>query len=89
MLSIRVAVLRFLIVGNPNILSLLDEDGDSSNTTELINQHLIEVVYKFSRYVDQNTRYLESIYYAMIDQDIMKFDLALPFIAMKGVSSDV
>lgn len=76
MLTIRLAILRFLIASHPGIQHCLQQQTDSSEIDKL----LVEVVYLFARGIDHNLTFLQVVYQAMAEQQMMSFDYAMPFI---------
>lgn len=76
MLTIRLAVLRFLIVSHPQIQQKLKNGADESE----LDKHLVEVVYLFARGIDHNLAFLQVLYQALVEQQMMSFDYAMPFI---------
>jgi lysine-N-methylase len=82
MLLIRTAILRFLIISHPEIISTVRRQIDQSNTE---NEHALfekvtYVVYNFARSIDQNTAFLQVIFNAVSEQDMMNYDYSLAFI---------
>lgn len=76
LLTIRLAILRFLIASHPQVQHLLAQQRDSSE----IDKQLVEIVYLFARGVDHNLAFLQVVYQAMAEQQMMSFDYAMPFI---------
>ena len=76
LLTIRLAILRFLIASHPGIQHCLQQQSDSSQ----IDKHLVEIVYLFARGIDHNLAFLQVVYQAMAEQQMMSFDYAMPFI---------
>lgn len=76
MLTIRLAVLRFLIVSHPSIQQKLKNRADESE----LNKLLVEIVYLFARGIDHNLAFLHVLYQALGEQQMMSFDYAMPFI---------
>lgn len=80
MLTIRIAMLKFLVMSHPQILAVLQQQSDSTDEEEQVQQNVIEVFYQFSRAIDHNMNFLQVVYNAIAEQDMMSFDYALPFI---------
>ncbi|MFO7604052.1 MAG: flagellin lysine-N-methylase [Gammaproteobacteria bacterium] len=80
MLTIRIAMLKFLVMSHPEIMALLEADTGLADEEERVQQHLIEVFYQFSRAIDHNMNFLQVVYNAIAEQDMMYFDYSLPFI---------
>jgi hypothetical protein len=76
LLTIRLAVLRFLISSHPRIRQCLQQRADSTEIDKL----LVEIVYLFARGIDHNHAFLHVVYQAMLEQQMMSFDYAMPFI---------
>ena len=76
LLTIRLAILRFLITSHPRIQSFLQQQADSAQ----IDKQLVEIVYLFARGIDHNLAFLQVVYQAMAEQQMMSFDYAMPFI---------
>jgi hypothetical protein len=86
MLTLRVAMLKFLIVSHPEIIEILrtDESGQNNDSQQaLIEKKIIEVVYQFSRSIDHNNSFLEIVYYAITEQQMMHYEFSLPFIKLQ------
>ena len=76
MLTIRVAVLRFLITSHPDIIVLLDDDI----SVEDFNKKIVEVMYLYARSIDHNHAFLHVIFQAIYEQQMMSFDYSMAFI---------
>lgn len=76
MLTIRVAVLRFLITSHPDIVSLL-EDADRP---EDFDAKIVEVIYQYARSIDHNHTFLHIVFQAIYEQQMMSFDYSMAFI---------
>ena len=76
MLTIRIAVLRFLITSHPNIISLLDNDV----SIDEFNKKIVEVIYLYARSIDHNHAFLHVIFQAIYEQQMMSFDYSMAFI---------
>lgn len=76
LLTIRLAILRFLITSHPVIQQHLQQQVDSA----LIDKQLVEIVYLFARGIDHNHAFLHVVYQAMAEQQMLSFDYAMPFI---------
>lgn len=85
MLTIRLAVLRFLVYSHPDILSLaesLNESDSKASESDIhkLNKIVVDVVYNYSRAIDHNMNFLKVVYDAMNEQQMMTFEYSLPFI---------
>lgn len=76
LLTIRLAILRFLISSHPHIRQCLQQRAGSAE----IDKQLVEIVYLFARGIDHNHAFLHVVYQAMLEQQMMSFDYAMPFI---------
>jgi lysine-N-methylase len=76
LLTIRLAILRFLITSHPHIQQCLQRQTDHAE----IDKQLVEIVYLFARGIDHNLAFLQVVYQAMAEQQMMSFDYAMPFI---------
>ena len=86
MLSIRVAILRFLLTSHPNMISLVNPESmesDKQSPDEIqqaFDAIVVEVVYLFARSIDHNHNFLQVVFHAMLEQQMMSFDYSLPLI---------
>ena len=80
MLTIRLAVLRFLITSHPDIISLLKNDNDDVSSIEEFKKIMVEIVYLYARSIDHNHTFLHVVYQAMLEQQMMSFDYSMAFI---------
>jgi len=80
MLTIRVAMLKFLVMSHPQIISLLKQGNHSAEEEERLQEYLVDVFYQYSRAIDHNMSFLQVVYNAIAEQDMMYFDYALPFV---------
>ena len=76
MLTIRLAILRFIIASHPRIQECLQQQRDNDE----IDKRVVEIVYLFARGIDHNLAFLQVLYQAMLEQQMMSFDYAMPFI---------
>jgi len=83
MLTVRVAMLKFVIVSHPGIINILASDKPEQEQKTLIEEKIVEVIYQFSRSVDHNKSFLEIVFYAITEQQMMHFDYSLPFIKLQ------
>lgn len=77
MLILRVAMLRFLIYSHPRLQEL---PADRARRRQLLEEVVVEVVYRFARNIDQNLPFLQVIYNAVSEQQMMSYDYSLAFI---------
>ena len=82
MLLIRTAILRFLIVSHPDIFSMVRRQLEQPKTEneQAMFEKVTYVVYNFARSIDQNTAFLQVIFNAVSEQDMMNYDYSLAFI---------
>ncbi len=83
MLSIRVAILRFLLTSHPQMLNLLNTELIEPSENKAIQEFdaiVVEVVYLFARSIDHNHNFLQVVFHAMLEQQMMSFDYSLPLI---------
>lgn len=84
MLTIRIAILRFLLFSHPRILEMAEKLDENSGSKEEITKSLEELVitifYNFARAVDHNLPFLQVVYDAICEQQMMNFDYSIPFI---------
>jgi len=81
LLSIRLAILRFIITSHPRLSSIYqDVDSLISISEEELLSIATESIYLFSRNIDQNHTFLKIVYQAISEQQMMSFDYALTFI---------
>lgn len=76
MLTVRLAILRFLIVSHPQLQQQMKNQAVQSE----LDKHLVEIVYLFARGIDHNLGFLQVLYQALVEQQMMSFDYAMPFI---------
>ena len=84
MLSIRVAMLKFLVASHPDIIALLQSEEGKETQKKLLEEKIIEVFYQFSRSIDHNNSFLEIVYFAVAEQQMMHYDFSLPFIKLQA-----
>ena len=88
MMIIRLAMLRFLVYSHPQMLALLQRcetelrPGEALPTEvrEELDKLIVAVVYNFARAIDQNLPFLQVVYNAVSEQQMMNFDYSLAFI---------
>ena len=79
LITIRLAILRFLIVSHPEVVALLSKDtGD--DIVRRFEQKVTDIVYMFARNIDHNHAFLNVVYQAISEQQMLSFDYAMPFI---------
>jgi len=82
MLTIRVAVLRFLITSHPGIIELVNSDTSYESSIEDFNKKIVEVMYLYARSIDDNHSFLHVIFQAILEQQMMSFDYSMAFIKL-------
>jgi len=80
MLSIRIAILRFLITSHPAMLTLIYASKTEPESQAGFDALVVEVVYLFARSIDHNHNFLQVVFHAMHEQQMMSFDYSLPLI---------
>jgi len=83
MLTIRMAILRFLLYSHPRIIALAenqDSARDKNDDLTQLRKEVVKVVYLNSRAIDHNMNFLKVVYDAINEQQMMTFEYALPFI---------
>ncbi len=80
MLTIRMAILRFLIVSHPEIINLTTSQQDKATVDNAFAEYVVQVIYLFARSIDHNLAFLQVIYEAINEQQMMSFDYSMPFI---------
>jgi hypothetical protein len=85
MLSIRLAILRFLVYSHPEIYRLAEQLTAKTlpakaHEIQQLRDWLVGVIYKNSRAIDHNTSFLQVVYDAIHEQQMMTHEYSLPFI---------
>ena len=87
MLLLRLAMLRFLIVSHPQIQKLAERRLAADNTAKAseeiladLEKEVVSIIYNFARNIDQNMAFLQVIYNAVSEQQMMNHDYSLAFI---------
>ncbi|MDH5766997.1 MAG: flagellin lysine-N-methylase [Gammaproteobacteria bacterium] len=85
MLLIRLAILRFLVYSHPEIYRWAESlksssEKPSEHHIEQLRKYLVDVIYKNSRAIDHNTTFLQVVYDAIHEQQMMTHEYSLPFI---------
>ena len=74
LLTVRLAVLRFLFHGHPGVVALAAADDPEAAMPEL-DRIAVEIVYRFSRAFDHDVGFQEAIYRALVEQELLRFDV--------------
>jgi lysine-N-methylase len=87
MLIIRLAIMRFLFISHPDLHVLVEklESAGEQEQAKLMNELdslAVHLVYNFARSVDQNLSFLQIIYTAVSEQQMISFDYSLPFVRL-------
>jgi len=86
MLLLRCAMLRYLIVSHPDMVQLAQRCVENTIAQEeshlAMQQLVVSVVYNFARAIDQNMAFLQVIYNALGEQQMMNYDFSLAFIKL-------
>ena len=80
MLIIRISLLRFLAASHPRIIELLAGDLGDAPLQEAVTDEMVKLIYLFARSIDHNHAFLNVIFQAMLEQQMLSFDYSLPFI---------
>jgi len=82
MLTIRVAVLRFLITSHPEIIEMVNSDISFEDSINHFNKKIVEIVYLYARSIDHNHTFLHVVFQAIREQQMMSFDYSMAFIKL-------
>ena len=82
MLTIRVAVLRFLITSHPEIIEMVNSDISFEDSINHFNEKIVEIVYLYARGIDHNHTFLHVVFQAIREQQMMSFDYSMAFIKL-------
>ncbi len=93
MLLIRLAMLQFLLYSHPGLQTLIaDPDMAMEQRQQALDRIIVQVIYRFAREIDQNMAFLQVIYNALSEQQMMNADYSLAFIRLadreRPVTSD-
>ncbi len=77
MLILRLAILRFLLFSHPD---LQDAPAEAGARQRRLEEVMVKVVYQFARNIDQNLPFLQVVYNAVSEQQMMSYDYSLAFI---------
>lgn len=80
MLIIRISLLRFLAVSHPAIGDILARDLSDAQLNDAVMDEMVKLIYLFARSIDHNHAFLNVIFQAMLEQQMLSFDYSLPFI---------
>ncbi|MBI3561047.1 MAG: flagellin lysine-N-methylase [Gammaproteobacteria bacterium] len=85
MLTVRVAVLKFLLTAHRAMRNFVAnhpriETGDPLAEDKEFLHEVVTVVYQFARAIDQNLKFLQVVYAALAEQQMISFDYSLPLI---------
>ena len=85
MLTLRHAMLRFLLYSHPSIYRwcLEDEEHEAETLHKVIEELSVEMLFLFSRSIEHDTTFLQNIYSALITENMMELHTALCL--LKGV----
>ncbi|MBD3669651.1 MAG: hypothetical protein HUJ29_02675 [Gammaproteobacteria bacterium] len=85
MLTLRQALLRFLLYSHPSIYKWCLEEQEHEATTlhKVIEELSIEMLFLFSRSIEHDTQFLQNIYSALITEQMMELKTCLCL--LKGV----
>ena len=79
MLTLRHAMLRFLLYSHPSIYRWCLEDEEHATETlhKVIEELSVEMLFLFSRSIEHDTTFLQNIYSALISEEMMQLNTAL------------
>ncbi len=85
LLTLRVAVLKFLITANKSMRDFVQSHRNRSEAERIalagaFTEEVIAVTYQFARGIDQNLALLQVVYDALAEQQMMSFDYSLALI---------
>lgn len=82
MLTLRHAMLRFLLYSHPSIQEWCQTEPEHTDETlhKVIEEISVEIFYLFSRSIEHDTDFLQNVYSALITEDMMNLDASLAFI---------
>lgn len=80
MLIIRISLLRFLAVSHPAIGDILARELSDEQLNDAVMDEMVKLIYLFARSIDHNHAFLNVIFQAMLEQQMLSFDYSLPFI---------
>jgi lysine-N-methylase len=85
MLIIRLNLLRFLLISSPAVqdiaLSIRDRNTEPDQLArDGFERAVVYIVYNFARSIDHNMPFLQVLYQAMAEQQMITFDYSLAFI---------
>ncbi|MCB1744319.1 MAG: flagellin lysine-N-methylase [Gammaproteobacteria bacterium] len=67
-LSVRLGVLKFLLLGHPRMLELLESDASPDSLSTALSEHAVRIVTRFCRSIEHNEGFLEHIEQNLIEQ---------------------
>lgn len=85
MLMVRMAILRFLIVSDAQIQELLaqvqaQKDTISQEQQRQFQERVVSIVYLFARSIDHNLTFLQILFEALREQQMLSYEYSLPLI---------
>ncbi|MDH5359192.1 MAG: flagellin lysine-N-methylase [Gammaproteobacteria bacterium] len=82
MLTLRQAMLRFLLYSHPSIQQWCKADANHTEETlhSVIEEISVEIFYLFSRSIEHDITFLQNVYSALTTEDMMNLDASLAFI---------
>ena len=80
MLIIRMSMLRFLAASHPQVCQLLEHEQSDAEIQAAVTDEMVKLIYLFARSIDHNHAFLNVIFQAMLEQQMLSFDYSLAFI---------
>jgi hypothetical protein len=74
------SLLRFLAVSHPVIGHILSRELSDEELNDAVMDEMVKLIYLFARSIDHNHAFLNVIFQAMLEQQMLSFDYSLPFI---------
>lgn len=70
---LRLAVLRFLFFSHENVTTLLSDDLSQQDALELLDQTIVDTVYRFSKAIEHDEEFLPGIQAQLVEQGMDSF----------------
>lgn len=85
MLTLRHAMLRFLLYSHPSIQQWCQTEAEHTDETlhKVIEEISVEIFYLFSRSIEHDIAFLQNVYSALMTEDMMNLDTTLAL--LKGL----
>ncbi|MDH5183830.1 MAG: flagellin lysine-N-methylase [Gammaproteobacteria bacterium] len=85
MITLRQAMLRFLLYSHPSIQQWCQTEAEHTDETlhKVIEEISVEIFYLFSRSIEHDVAFLQNVYSTLLTEDMMNLDTTLAF--LKGL----